>query len=207
MKKIVYASCLLLFCLGLVSCDKPSFKAAAVTPIPLETQNIPDVDVDIEDVETDNEETLDDEDDFVLPEEQPLLKEEDSYVDADTTNNRSAKALLTKKETIDYFFKEAYDETAFAEVNFFDSEDFYGYEYTFIIDGEVTNPWRLEFEHLSESGEYYIFRIYERVFYDGTFDHEVTGNFFAVSCQTCEIIEQQVWDADGNYVINDEWPQ
>ncbi len=119
--------------------------------------------------------------------------------------DRSAKALLTKEETIESFFNKLYNSEELAYFNFIDSNTFYGYEYGFWINDKISNPWCLEYKYLSPSGEYYIFRIYEKVFHDGIFSHEVTGNFFAVSCQTGEIIEMHVFDVNGDYGINDRW--
>jgi len=68
----------------------------------------------------------------------------------------------------------------------------YGYEYNFLFpNGDISNPWGIEFINDSFDHQYYIFRLYEAVHHDGEFSHTTTGDFFAVKKNNGEIIAER----------------
>jgi hypothetical protein len=126
-----------------------------------------------------------------------------------TTSSSSADEKQSKKEALIYLFNQIYtDQSDMSGIEQIDSEDFFGYEYKFNTNGETSNPWRLGYYKETDDQMYYIFRLYECVYYEDVLDHEVTSNFYAVNQRTKEIITERLYPDDGGaYEWNEEFPQ
>ncbi|MDR0866120.1 MAG: hypothetical protein LBO74_14480 [Candidatus Symbiothrix sp.] len=143
---------------------------------------------------------------------QNTSKQEDTIVlDQDTAEIETVVVdeKRSGKEALIYLFSQIYtDQSGMAGVKLIDSGDFLGYEYRFKINDEVTNPWRLGYFNETGDQQYFIFRLYECVYYDNEFDHEVTSNFYAVNRITKEIIAERLYPDDGGACEwNEEFPQ
>ena len=112
--------------------------------------------------------------------------------DADATNNDSEREKITDALNLvfDYVYSDK-DKGKMTDIQFFDTDEFLGYECQFYVNGKPINPWRIEFYGTSKDDNYYLFWLNERVHYDGEFDHAVTGDFFAVAKKTKEIIAER----------------
>lgn len=116
--------------------------------------------------------------------------------------------LLTKKDALNLLFDYVYDDESKAgmtTITFSDTDEFYGYEYRRVFNGELANPYRIEFWDMSEDNKYYIFWLNEQVYHDGVFDHTATGNFFAVNIETQDIITERNY-TETSVEWNEEFP-
>ena len=106
------------------------------------------------------------------------------------------RTTITEREAIELLFDSIYDRNDIVNISLnFDGEH-YRYEYYFQSpDGEISNPWGIGFQQLSTGDEFgrefYIFRLYESVYFDGEFSHSATGDFYAVNRNNGDIIAER----------------
>lgn len=86
----------------------------------------------------------------------------------------------------------------FPRLENYDAHNRYRYK-LYWRDDEPSYPIEIEFVGFSSDDNFYIFRLYECIYYNDEFDHEVTLDFYAVNKNTGEIIAQR----DDN--LPDEW--
>jgi hypothetical protein len=119
-----------------------------------------------------------------------------------TTESDLLTQPLSEREAIELLFNSLFDSNAKKKMDFllYSEEGHYRYNYDVRLDNDETSKRCIDFYAPSSDSAFYIFHLYEPIFFDdGEFSHSATYDFYAVNRNTGEIV------AERDDKLSDEW--